>query len=418
MTAKDGAQIKVSVVIPVYNTRPYLAECLDSVLAQDMPPEEFEVVAVDDGSTDGSAELLDDYCCRYRNLRVIHQENSGWPGRPRNVGRAASRGAYVFFADSDDCLGPEALRRMYDFAVAHGSDVVVPKIVPLDGPNRPDHVWRKTRVDADLARVFHTLGPWKLFRSEFLDGQGIRFPEGKVRLEDGIFVTEAYVTARRVSIIADYDYYRKRSQPDRGNISSSPVDPDGYTSSLARMIEIIHRHCADDSVADALTSTLYRRKALKWFGPDRFPRYPSESQKAWVRAVRNLQDAHVPPRLDDLLPMVHRMRSVLVRHGEVTALASIGAVQQAGRPLRAILVNGWLELPVPQLATRPALVVAPGVRLVPADQHSATPLRSAIPLDALVSAARRHLWPVVRRTVWGRRAWALARDRYLNRRRG
>src|SRR3712207_5266398 len=123
MTAHDGGQILVSVVIPVYNTRPYLAECLDSVLTQDLPRSDFEVVAVDDGSTDGSAELLDSYCGRYRNLRVIHQENSGWPGRPRNVGRDASRGSYVFFADSDDCLGPEALRRMCDFAVRHGSDV-------------------------------------------------------------------------------------------------------------------------------------------------------------------------------------------------------------------------------------------------------------------------------------------------------
>src|SRR3954454_12673271 len=129
-----AGRVKVSVVIPVYNTRRYLAECLDSVLAQDLPPEEFEIVAVDDGSTDGSGELLDRYAAQHSNLRVIHQDNSGWPGRPRNVGRDASAGSYVFFADSDDCLGPEALRRMWDFAVAHRSDVVVPKVVPLGAP--------------------------------------------------------------------------------------------------------------------------------------------------------------------------------------------------------------------------------------------------------------------------------------------
>ncbi len=80
--AQDRERACVSVVIPVYNTRPYLAECLDSVLTQDLSPDELEVVAVDDGSTDGSGELLDAYAERHRNLRVIHQDNSGWPGRP------------------------------------------------------------------------------------------------------------------------------------------------------------------------------------------------------------------------------------------------------------------------------------------------------------------------------------------------
>jgi glycosyltransferase involved in cell wall biosynthesis len=412
--AHAAARVKVSVVIPVYNTRPYLAECLDSVLAQDMPPEDFEIVAVDDGSTDGSAELLDRYAEQHGNLRVIHQENSGWPGKPRNVGRDASAGTYVFFADSDDCLGPEALRRMYDFAVAHGSDVVVPKVVPLDDPGRRDYVWRKTRVDADLGRVIHTLGPWKLFRKEFLDGRGIRFPEGKVRLEDGIFVTEAYLTARRVSMLADYDYYRKRDQPDRGNISSSSADPDGYTSSIATMLDTVRRHCADDSLADSLVATLYRRKALKWFSPDRFGNYGPERREAWVQAVQKLQDAHVPPRLDELLPLVHRTRSVLVRHGEVAALASMAVAQQAGRPVEAMVDGGWFELLVGGLAARPALVVAPGLRLVPAEEHSTAAARSGV---RLADVAQRYLKPMARRTAWGRRAWAAASNRYGNRRR-
>jgi poly(ribitol-phosphate) beta-N-acetylglucosaminyltransferase len=413
VTAADGAAIKVSVVIPVYNTRPYLAECLDSVLAQDLPPSEFEVIAVDDGSTDGSAELLDHYCALHQNIRVVHQDNSGWPGRPRNVGRAASRGAYVFFADSDDCLAPEALRRMYDFAVAHGSDVVVPKNVPLDGTGRPSRLWRKTQVNADLTGVIQTLGPWKLFRREFLDEQGLWFPEGRTRLEDGIFVTEAYLTARRVSLLADYAYYLKRVQPDGGNISSSPVDPDGYTSSIARMIETIRRRCADDSTADTLVTTLYRRKALKWFAPDRFPSYQPAHREAWVQAVRNLQDAHVSPDLDDLLPLAYRTRSVLVRHGEVAALVSLGAAQRDGRPLRAVLVRSWVELQVPGLVARPALVIAPGLRLVPAEESSARVL-----VGALMSIAGHRVRAVARRTSWGREALIWARNRHGDRRSG
>ena len=398
----------VSVVIPVYNTRPYLAECLDSVLAQDLSPGELEVVAVDDGSTDGSGELLDAYAERHRNLSVIHQANSGWPGRPRNVGRAASRGEYVFFADSDDCLAPDALRAMYDFAVKHGSDVVVPKVVPLDGPARPSSLWRRTRVDAELPRVIQTLGPWKLFRREYLDEQDIWFPEGKRRLEDGIFVTRAYVTARRVSVLADNGYYRKRDQPDQGNLSSTPVDPEDFASSIAAMIEIVRRHCPDEAVADAVVTTLYRRKALKWFLPDRFPRYRPEVRETWIRVIRNLQDTHVPPRLDALLPLVPRTRSVLVRRGEVAALVSLGAAQHAGRPLEAVLVGRSLELRVPGLATRPALTIAPGFRLVPAEASPGV-LTAAAVRSRAVAGVVRLLRPVVRRTRWGRRFWAQVR---------
>ena len=92
--------------------------------------------------------------------------------------------------------------------------------------SRAEHAGPRVGQDAGGRRTHpgdpHA-GPWKLFRREFVEKQGIRFPEGMVRLEDGIFVTEAYVTARRVSIVAEYDYYRKRSQPDGGNISRRPT---------------------------------------------------------------------------------------------------------------------------------------------------------------------------------------------------
>jgi len=408
MTANGGG-VAVSVVIPVYNTRRYLSECLESVLSQDLSPHGLEVIAVDDGSTDGSGELLDRYAERHRTLRVVHQEYSGWPGRPRNVGLAASRGDYVFFADSDDCLAPDALRRMYDFAVRHGSDIVVPKVVPLDGSRRTNQaVWRRTQVDAELTRVIQTLGPWKLFRRAFLAEHDLRFPEGKVRLEDGIFVTQAYVTAGRVSVLADDDYYRKRDQADEGNISRSPVDPDDYLSSVARMIEIIRRDCPDEGLVDAVVATLYRRKALKWFSPDRFPDYRTAWRTAWVQAVRRLQDAHVPPGLDEHLPLGHRIRSVLVRHGEVAALGSVTTSARTGRALESVLVGGWVELRVPGLTARPHLVVAPGFRLAPPAGRSAIPVRARLRPE-VVGRAVGWLRPVARRTRWGRDAWTRVR---------
>ena len=99
-------QIKVSVVIPVYNVERYLGECLDSVLTQSL--DAIEVVCVDDGSSDSSAQILRDYAGRDPRVVNIFQENSG-QSAARNAGTAAARGEYVLYLDSDDLLLPGAL---------------------------------------------------------------------------------------------------------------------------------------------------------------------------------------------------------------------------------------------------------------------------------------------------------------------
>ena len=114
-------QMKVSVIIPVYNQRPSLSACLESVLAQTL--REIEVVCVDDGSTDGSGRMLDDYATRDSRVKVIHQANAG-AGPARNAGMAAASGEFIAFMDADDRYpDPETLELMYDEAKASDVDV-------------------------------------------------------------------------------------------------------------------------------------------------------------------------------------------------------------------------------------------------------------------------------------------------------
>ncbi|MFD0528612.1 glycosyltransferase family 2 protein [Kitasatospora arboriphila] len=119
---------KVSVVIPVYNAVDHLDECLGSILDQTLGRDLLEVVAVDDGSTDGSGGALDRWAAEHPQVTVVHQPNSGAPGGPRNRAIALARGEFLFFADPDDHLGPDALRRMVDAAERDGSDVVLGRI--------------------------------------------------------------------------------------------------------------------------------------------------------------------------------------------------------------------------------------------------------------------------------------------------
>lgn len=103
---------KLSIVIPIYNVEAYLAACLDSVILPGR--EDYEILAVDDGSPDGSGAIAEDYARRYPGLvRVIHQENGGL-GAARNTGIEAAQGEYLLFLDSDDSLAPGALEEMLE----------------------------------------------------------------------------------------------------------------------------------------------------------------------------------------------------------------------------------------------------------------------------------------------------------------
>ena len=93
--------VKVSVIIPVYNTEDYLQECIDSVRRQTL--KEIEVICVDDGSTDNSRHILDKYAANDEKITVIHKENGGVVSA-RKVGEAAAKGQYIGYIDSDDWI--------------------------------------------------------------------------------------------------------------------------------------------------------------------------------------------------------------------------------------------------------------------------------------------------------------------------
>ena len=114
--------MKVSVITPVYNKRDYVEECLRSVLSQEM--DDFEVIAVDDGSTDGSGEICDKLAKEYSNLRVLHVANGGVT-RARRIAYEASEAEYITFVDSDDRMLPGGLRALYEAIVREDADEVV-----------------------------------------------------------------------------------------------------------------------------------------------------------------------------------------------------------------------------------------------------------------------------------------------------
>ena len=104
-------ELKLSVIVPIYNVEKYLHKCVDSLLNQDLPMEDYEIILVDDGSPDRCGEVCDEYSTQYSNINVIHRDNGGLSAA-RNSGVEVARGEYVQFVDPDDFLEPNVLQTL------------------------------------------------------------------------------------------------------------------------------------------------------------------------------------------------------------------------------------------------------------------------------------------------------------------
>lgn len=136
----------ISIVIPMYNAEKYISECLDSILAQTF--QDFEVIVVDDCSTDNSVDVVKSYTSRFGGRLKLTQtkKNSGAPGVPGNIGLAYSRGEYLFFMDNDDTITIDALEKLYSTAKDFDADVVTcEKFYGV-----PDEFWNDSRFRAQL----------------------------------------------------------------------------------------------------------------------------------------------------------------------------------------------------------------------------------------------------------------------------
>jgi glycosyltransferase involved in cell wall biosynthesis len=309
--------MKVSVIIPVYNTGDDIDRCVESVLAQTL--DDYEVIFVDDGSDDGTEIRLDGLAAGHDRIRVLHLPPSGGPGGPRNNGIDVASGDYVYFLDDDDWLGAEALERMHAMAVRNDSDIVIGRMVG-HGRTVPRLMFRSSRDRADVLgdSLLGILTPHKLFRRSFLLEHGIRFPEGPVRLEDHRFVLNAYFRAGNISVLADYPccHWVKRA----GSYSRDLPDPFHYHAVLREVLDIVDAHVPPGPDRDRYYVHWYRGKVLTRLGTNGFLDAPETYRSAVYEEARKLTAERFGPDVEALLPLRMRVRSVLLRGGHDDAL--------------------------------------------------------------------------------------------------
>jgi glycosyltransferase involved in cell wall biosynthesis len=314
----------VSVVVGAYEAMPYLVQCLESVEAQTLPAERMEIIAVDDGSTDGTGEYLEKFAARSRTpTRVIRQPNSGGPSGPRNVGLGLARGRYVFFLDADDHLGEEALERMVAMADAHGTDVVLGRV---EGVNRgaPKSMWRDgnlARTDVFSSNIKYTLSAQKLFRRALLERHGMRFDESLTTGEDALFTLDAYLRADGVSVVADYTCYYLVGRDDGKHATKRGSYTRRFDSARALMKLIADRVPAGPQ-RDTLMVRPFVITLLPQFGPSFLDRGEQVRQHK-MELAKPLMEAYWTDGVAARLKVEQRLRLHLVASGRADLLTDV-----------------------------------------------------------------------------------------------
>jgi len=294
----------------------YLHCCIDSVLTQNFSS--FELFLIDDGSTDGSGAICDDYAAKDDRVRVIHQQNTG-QGKARNVGMAQASGKYIIFLDSDDYWVQSTLEILYSEAERNQTQVLLfggkrfwdgivepketdPGIYSLNVQNNVVKTGPESlKISLDNNEYYAEPG-FRLYLRDYLQSKGLLFDEGIIH-EDVSFSFLTYLFAKRVECIGDRLYrYRVRPGSTMTNISF-PKSAHGHSVCLEKFLLLLDSHMLSNdeetllerycAIRVNMICSLYR-KALRKNGV----RAAQQVQKE-VRLV--LKQARALPSLSKLL---------------------------------------------------------------------------------------------------------------------
>ena len=243
-------ELGISIIVPVYNAGDRFKPSLESLLSQTLDHSCYEIILVDDGSTDDSGSICDEYAKNYPGLvRTFHQEASGHCSAPRNKGIDEARGEYLFFHDADDIMLPEACERMLNHAREWNSDVLVVRecmrwpdgtikpITSYASDNKPSIPSVNTYADF----LVSDMDARRLVRRSLVLENNLRFEE--TLSEEYLFCQKSLYYAKVISLANDYTY-EWYMQWEEGNISSSghqsPVKTfDGRMYGIKEMLRFI-----------------------------------------------------------------------------------------------------------------------------------------------------------------------------------
>jgi glycosyltransferase involved in cell wall biosynthesis len=340
------ARPAVSVIIATYNSGPLVAYALNALQAQTLPADLIEILVVDDGSSDDTWVRLSELAAQRPNIKIFRQQHTGGPSAGRNRALAEACGEYVFFHDSDDYLGPDALRRFVNLAQQHNSDIVVGRVSWIGRPDA-EAGFTRTVPDADLVDhgVWHSLTPHKLIRRSLIEDLGLRFHEDMVQGEDQVFMASCFFAARKISILGERGLYQRRMLEDGSNLSRQRQTLANKRLTASRMVGLVVANTAAGDRRDRLLRRLFIKTLPPALNRPFMLAQPAERDE-FLAVMQAEVFPYLPRYVLGELGDRQRLRMVTAKAGQTADLVELNRV------LRAPLRYGEGELPTYTLSPK------------------------------------------------------------------
>ncbi|QMU10159.1 CDP-glycerol glycerophosphotransferase family protein [Mammaliicoccus lentus] len=236
----------LSVIVPVYNVQGYLHDCIESLLAQKIDNDLYEIILINDGSKDNSGKIIDGFSRNYENIRGYHFENSGL-GATRNKGIRLAEGKYIAFLDSDDFIPKKAYSSLLESAETNNADIVTSPVERFEnGRYTRSGLHKKVdftpKIGMELNNVpsllYDTTSTNKIYKLEFLKKNNLYFPENIV-YEDIYFTMTSYLKATKINIVEDVTYIWRIRTGETISISQDRFNIQSYKDRLATCFDTL-----------------------------------------------------------------------------------------------------------------------------------------------------------------------------------
>ena len=234
--------MKLSIILPTYNMEKYLARCLDSVINQDIKKYEYEIIIVNDESTDNSLKIAENYAKKHDNI-IIHTKKNGGLGAARNTGLELAKGKYIYFLDTDDYIIDNSLAELIRISDINKLDVLtfISTMTKVDNLNVSNISSKKEEINSMLGIEYVANNNyrnevwWYIINREFLYDSQIKFDEGQW-LEDALFTARIFLKASKMAHV-EIDIHRYRIRPDSA-VRNKNLDH--YIKLLSDQEKVIH----------------------------------------------------------------------------------------------------------------------------------------------------------------------------------
>ena len=229
--------VKVSVIVPIYNVEAYLTKCLDSIINQTL--KDIEIILVNDGSTDGSKKIIQEYKKKDKRIISLEKENGG-QGSARNLGLKKAKGDYIVFVDSDDWIENDMLEIMYNKALSCQSDIVVCDYYKVKDDVKESCKAFDTYGTSLMENcILNSSGPcWKMIKRNIIIDNNLYFPEGII-YEDYAVVPLYFLFADKISYVERplYNYFIRKGSTMNQEFNNKLYDIVDATNILFRRLE-------------------------------------------------------------------------------------------------------------------------------------------------------------------------------------